>query len=207
MLEKLRGPVEPIANYVAKFFAWLHPNTISLIGFVIGFLPVSLFMMGEPRWAGVGLIIHLFDFLDGAVAKFTGKVSLFGEVLDASLDRIIDGLVIFSIAKGGFVSWNLAIVVLIGSYLVSYVRARTGEAAAKKVKLNVGFAQRGERVIMITLASLFFIDNISIPVLDIKANTLEIVFVILAIFAWQTVIVRFKTAYDKLNSLKNEQKS
>lgn len=198
MFERLRGPFEPVSKFIAKFFTWLHPNTISIIGFCIGFVPVYFFMNGYPRYAGLGILLYLFDFLDGAVARFTGKVSLFGEVLDASLDRITDGLIIFAIATSGFVSWNLAIFVFIGTYLVSYVRARTGEATAKKIKLDVGIGQRGDRIFLLLLGSIFYTENIKIPFIDQRINSLELVFLILLFVTWQTVLLRFYVAYKKL---------
>ncbi|MBN2015823.1 CDP-alcohol phosphatidyltransferase family protein [Candidatus Dojkabacteria bacterium] len=199
MLEKLRGPIKPLADFIARYFTWLHPNYISIIGFLLVFVPAYFFIQGKPLLAGLGLILHFFDFLDGAVARYTGKTSIFGEVLDASFDRIADGLIIFSIAHGGFVSWDISFFVLIGFYMVSYVRARTGEAAAKEIKLNVGFAQRGERIIALILASVFYFDKI--PFFGMHINTLQIVFVILGLLTWQTAIHRLVVAYRKLNEL------
>lgn len=198
MLERFRKPTKPIADLIAKYFTWLHPNMITIMGFLLGFIPAYFFINGQPRIAGIGVLVTFFDFLDGAVARFTGRVSIFGEVLDASLDRVIDGLIIFSIAQGGFVSWNLAMIVLIGFYMVSYIRARAGEASAKKVKLNVGLAQRGERIIVLIIASIFYFDNILIPFVDIPLNSLELAFIVLGVFAWQTAILRLVTAYKRL---------
>ena len=205
MLEKLRGPFRPLSNQIARYFTWLHPNTISIVGFILGFIPVYLYLKGFPRYAGVALLVYLFDFLDGAVAKFTGKASLFGEVLDATLDRIIDALIIFALAKGGFINSYLAVITGLGFFLVSYVRARTGEAAAdKKIRLDIGLAQRGERVIILMLASVFYVEEVSIPIIDIYTNSLQIVLTILALFAWETVIFRLVYAYKIFERLEYE---
>lgn len=208
MLEKLRGPLRPVSEFVAKFFIWMHPNTISLIGFCLGFIPVFLYLKGQPRLAGVALIVYFFDFLDGAVARFTGKTSIFGAVLDATLDRIMDGLIIFSIIQAGFVNWNLGIIVLLGFLLISYVRARTGEAlytasAKEKIVLDVGLAQRSERVVILILASILYFERISIPIINISVNSLEIAFGLLAILTWETIVHRLIFAYKKCKVLEN----
>ena len=207
MFEKLRIPLKPISEFIASFFAWVHPNVITIGGFLLGFIPVYFFIKGNTTLAAVGMIFYISDFLDGAVARLTGRVSLFGEVLDATLDRITDGFLIFSIAQGGFISWTLAFITLLGFYLVSYTRARVGEASAKRVKLNVGIAQRGDRILLILLASIFYFDKIYIPILDLSVNSFEIVFVILLILTWLTAIWRMIVAYKELNIKHNNEKS
>ncbi len=204
MLEQNRDKLNPITEFAAKFFTWMHPNTISIIGFFIGFIPAYFFISGQARLGGIALLVYQFDFIDGAVARLTDRVSKFGEVLDASLDRVTDGLVIFSIAQGGFVSWNLAFVTLLGFYLVSYVRARSEAAARKSIILNVGFAQRAERMIILMIASFFYIDRITFA--GSTFNLLEATFVLLAVLTWQTVIFRFYSAYKTLEKNNNEQK-
>lgn len=206
MFERFREPLKPVMDFFAKYFTWLHPNAITIIGFFLGFIPILFFFTGNPRLGGIMLPIYLFDSLDGAVARYTGRVSRFGEVLDATFDRVIDGLTIFAIAKGGFISWNFAIVALLGFYLVSYVRARTGEAAAKKVKLDVGIAQRGDRIFILAVASILYFEEISLPFLAQTVNTLQIAFVLLCFLTWFTVIQRLLVAYKRLKPLekKNE---
>ncbi len=204
MLEKVREPTKPIADNLAKRLKWLSPNAITIIGFLLTAIPVFFFCNGKPRLGGIGILVTFLDFLDGAVARYSKKVSLFGEVLDASLDRIVDALIIFSIAQGGFISWSLAFLVLIGFYMVSYIRARTGEATAKKVKLDVGIAQRGERLILIMLASVLYIDKITLPVLELELNSLKIIFGVLMFLTWQTAIWRFIMAYKKIKRLNSD---
>lgn len=205
MFEQNRERFQFIAKFFAKYFTWLHPNVITTIGLFIGLLPAVLYASGHPVKAGIALLVYLFDSLDGAVARFTGRVSKFGEVYDATLDRVVDGAIIFGIAYGGFVSWELAFIVLLGYFLVPYVRARAEAAAQKKIKLNVGIAQRGDRVLFLMIASVLFTEGINI--LDISLNTLELVFVILAVLTWQTFIFRMISAYKALAKLNHGRTS
>ncbi len=206
MFEKLRGLLKPLSEFIAKFFTWLHPNAISILGFLLSSIPIYFFIKGDTKLAALGMIVYLFDFLDGAVARLSGKVSLFGEVLDATLDRVTDGLLIFAIAEGGFISWTLAFITLLGFYLVSYTRARVGEATAKRIKLNVGIAQRGDRIMIIILACLFYFENIKISLLDLTINSMEVAFGLLLILTWTTAIWRLIAAYKQivLNGIKHE---
>lgn len=193
MLERLRDPMRVVADFLAKFFTWLPPNVITFVGLILTFVPVYFFSIGEARWGGLALLLSLFDFLDGSVARYTEQVTLFGEFLDATFDRIADGLIVFSLAYGGFISWSFAFLLLIGFYIVSYTRARAGEASAKKVKLNVGLAQRGDRILLLFLSAIFYTEGIVI--FNLNLNTIQLASALIAILAWQTVILRIWSAY------------
>jgi phosphatidylglycerophosphate synthase len=195
MFEGLRDKIKPFSDLFGKMFSFLHPNTITIIGFLASFIPVYFFIKGGVFLAGISMIVYALDFLDGAVARYTKRVSIFGEVLDAVLDRVTDGFLIWAIAIGGFVSWNLAFIVLLGFYLVSYIRARAGEATAKEVKLNIGIGQRGDRLLLIFLASIFYFDKITIPIIKCNLNSMELVFCLLVFTTWETVIVRMIQAF------------
>lgn len=203
MLEKLRSPSKQIVEIIAKPFTFFSPNFLTIVGFLLSLVSVYFFISGKNVLGGVALVLTFFDSIDGAVARLTGRVSLFGEVLDASIDRVTDALIIFSIAKGGFVAWDLAFLVLIGFYMVSYVRARAGEAAAKKVKFNIGIAERGDRIIILALASIFYIDEINIPFIENTKNLLEVTFWILLVLTYQTAVYRLLSANKHFKKMKD----
>lgn len=200
MLERFRDRLKPIFNWIAKYFKWLHPNVLTIIGSILGLIPAYFYIKGNALVGGLTLIVLIFDSIDGAVARITGKKSSFGEVLDSSLDRIVDGLIIFSIAGGGFVSFELASVVLVGTYLVSYIRARTEAASGKAFKMNIGLAQRGDRIIILMIASIVYFDKIHIAALTF--NSLEIAFLLLATLTWLTVVQRLWVTYRSLTTKK-----
>ncbi|MEM1032239.1 MAG: GtrA family protein [Myxococcota bacterium] len=88
------------------------------------------------------------DVLDGRIAREAGTAGPRGAALDSVLDRYADAAVLAGLAYYLRAEWTmvLAIVALVGSLLVSYVRAR-GEGLGVDVK--VGFMQRPERVVII----------------------------------------------------------
>jgi len=97
---------------------------------------------------------NLLDLVDGAYARATGQVTAFGGVLDSTLDRIADAVIIMAFACAGLVTWPLAIAVLVASYLISYVRAAGSNFVADKSALAVGPIERGERLVIILLGLL-----------------------------------------------------
>jgi len=123
------------------------------------------FALGKPFEGGLLLLFSgVFDILDGGVARARGIITPFGGVLDSVCDRYSDGLMFLGIIAGAvngrlvlspivqIEGWLWAGFALIGSFLVSYTRARAESAGCKK--LSVGVAERTERMIILALGSL-----------------------------------------------------
>jgi CDP-diacylglycerol--glycerol-3-phosphate 3-phosphatidyltransferase len=108
-------------------------------------------------WAGaVTIIFSLFDMLDGQVARLGNMVSRFGALYDSVLDRYCElftlgALSYFLIMAGYPVGALIAFIALVGSIMVSYVRAR---AEGVGIECKVGFMQRPERVVVTALGCL-----------------------------------------------------
>jgi len=116
--------------------------------------------MRLPIIAGILLLIGgFFDVLDGAVARENNRVTDFGGVLDSVSDRYADSAVFVGIMWGGGLAipgyiendWIIGAVALVGSLLVSYTRARA--EAAGTGKLNIGLAERAERMLLIIIGA------------------------------------------------------
>ena len=112
---------------------------------------------GELLAGGLILLVSLpLDALDGAVARAMGRAGAFGMVLDSTLDRYADGLIFgalgyyFALRRGGPEMLALALAALVGSYLVSYVRARADDSRVG-VSTTVGLFTRLERVVVILI--------------------------------------------------------
>jgi len=105
-------------------------------------------------WFGAVTFVvgSLLDILDGALARAGGKGTPFGAFLDSTTDRIGEGLMLLAIAlvfanDGNMVAMAFAFAAVMGSFLVSYTRAR---AEALGLKGDVGIGSRAERVVVIT---------------------------------------------------------
>ena len=76
----------------------ISANVVSWTGFVIGIFAVNFIAMEMYGWALLAILLNrLSDGLDGAIARST-KVTDFGVFLDATLDYIFYGGVIFAFA-------------------------------------------------------------------------------------------------------------
>lgn len=104
----------------------------------------------------VVLLAGFCDMLDGALARRTGRVTRFGGVLDSTLDRLAEGAVLLGILviyarEQSILGVSIVGVALLGSVLVSYIRAR---AEAVGVDCEVGLFTRAERVVVLALGLL-----------------------------------------------------
>lgn len=104
----------------------------------------------------VTIVFSLFDMLDGQVARLGNMVSRFGALYDSVLDRYcelftVGALAYYLIMNGYLIGALIAFLALVGSIMVSYVRAR---AEGVGLECKVGFMQRPERVVVTALGCL-----------------------------------------------------
>lgn len=130
----------------------VHPDAITVLGLVIVAVAGYVASQGHLFWAGIILILGMpLDALDGAVARAMQRKDKFGALLDSTLDRYADGFIFMGLAYY-FSLWGneramlLSMTALLGSLLVSYVRAR---AEGLNVDCKVGLLTRMERVVII----------------------------------------------------------
>jgi CDP-diacylglycerol--glycerol-3-phosphate 3-phosphatidyltransferase len=130
----------------------IHPDVITVAGLVFVGVAAVFIGRGQFQLGGVILILGLpLDALDGAVARAMGRKDKFGGILDSTLDRYADALIFGGLSyyfavQDQYDYLLLALAALTGSLLVSYVRARAGEAG---LSVKVGLLDRLVRVIII----------------------------------------------------------
>jgi phosphatidylglycerophosphate synthase len=135
----------------------VHPNILTLIGLLINIFAMILFAKGIFLWAGVVIVLAgIFDMVDGEVARRTKRVTKFGAFFDSVIDRYSDmllllGLVIWYAKINRIFYVGLTGMVLIGSVLTSYTRAR---AESLIPACKVGFLERPERIVLLIIGSL-----------------------------------------------------
>jgi CDP-diacylglycerol--glycerol-3-phosphate 3-phosphatidyltransferase len=148
-----------LINGIVRWLALsrIHPNVLTFIGLVINIGAASLFAVGQFRWAGVVVICAgLFDMVDGRVARATQQVTAFGGFFDSVVDRYSDlalymGLLVYYASINRFFYIVLTAIVMTGSVMVSYSRARAENVIPK---CKVGFLERPERIVLIILGAL-----------------------------------------------------
>ncbi len=146
--------IEPIARRLVNW--GVTPNAVTVTSTAVAVvLAVALIPTGHHFLAGILLGITVAtDMIDGTMARMLGGGTRFGATLDATCDRITDGVLFGAIAwwmafqhdhepyKGLFAA---ALVIMIASQVTSYVKAR---AEASQIKVDGGLIERPERLII-----------------------------------------------------------
>jgi len=159
-LEKTRKNIsncvtQPIANLLAR--TPLTPDAVTWLGFCITVGAAALIVTEHLLAAGiVVLVAGFFDMLDGALARVTNRVTRFGGILDSTLDRLSEAVLLLGLlavfARGGEVAESLLVgFALLGSLMVSYIRARMEGLG---IECRAGLFTRPERVIVLALGLL-----------------------------------------------------
>nr|WP_080938537.1 CDP-alcohol phosphatidyltransferase family protein [Methanosarcina mazei] len=168
-----------------------------MLGFAVSVAAGAAFVLGKPFEGGLLILLSgVFDVLDGGVARAKGRITPFGGVLDSVCDRYSDGLMFLGIMAGaingkltvlpimGIEGWLWSGYALIGSFLVSYTRARAESAGCRK--LSVGIAERTERMLILAFGAL--------------TGFLGWALVLIAVFSHITMIQRVLRAKSILNN-------
>ena len=169
---------DPIVGILSK--SGITPNALTFINLALNIAAAYVIATGNFLLGGIlVLVAGLFDLLDGALARFIKQTTRFGAILDSVADRISEaailcGLLIWYIPQeGASLEIVLIFVVLIGSFLVSYIRAR---AEGLGWQCQVGLFTRAERVIVLAIGLLI--------------NQIFIVLCVLVVFVFFTVVQR-----------------
>jgi CDP-diacylglycerol--glycerol-3-phosphate 3-phosphatidyltransferase len=129
----------------------ITPNMITVAGFLgsVG----AAFAIADGRLVLGGILVLVFgglDMFDGAVARATGRATPFGALFDSVLDRlseaaVLGGILLYELDRGNKEESILVFWSVVGSLMVSYVRAR---AEGLGVSMTSGLFTRPERVVV-----------------------------------------------------------
>jgi CDP-diacylglycerol--glycerol-3-phosphate 3-phosphatidyltransferase len=168
----------------------LTPNAISLAGFVGNLVAAFLILEELFVLAGVAFILgSLCDMLDGRYSRMSGKGTPFGAFLDSTLDRVEEGIVLAAVAAwfakdGNDLAVGATVIAVVGSYMVSYTRAR---AEALGVECKVGIASRAVRVVILSIGLVFAAEEL-IPGLDLLEPAIYVMAALTVFTAVQRVL-------------------
>ena len=148
---------ERVGRAVAR--TGLTPNALTAIG-LCGMGGAAFLAANGWFWQAGALMLAAgaFDLFDGAVARVTGRATVWGAVFDAVSDRLADFALLF-----GLLFWYLgaerfdreAIILialsLSGSMLVPYTRSKAAEFG---VRIRSGLGTRLERMLIMAIGLL-----------------------------------------------------
>ena len=158
--------INPIIKGMIKM--GITPNMVTTIGFVGNVVAAFLFIHASQltpismgfSWLGWGgailLFSGLFDMMDGRLARLGNMSPTFGAFWDSTLDRYSElfslfGITLYLMTASGIWAGVITFLALVGSIMVSYVRAR---AEGLGIECKVGIMQRPERVVVTALAAI-----------------------------------------------------
>ncbi|KQC39167.1 MULTISPECIES: phosphatidylinositol phosphate synthase [unclassified Frankia] len=153
---QIQKVLDPVSQWAAR--SSVSPDVVTIIGTIgvagaaLGFFTRGVFFLGT-------IVITLFvfsDLIDGVIARARGISSKWGAFLDSTSDRVGDSAIF-----GSLVVWYAgdgdslplvvaALVCLVAGSITSYVKAR---AEGLGFTCNVGFAERGERLLILLVAA------------------------------------------------------
>ncbi len=178
--------LEPVVAGLAAI--GVRPNHLTLLGFVLSAGAGYAFAIGRFRTGAIlAVFAGLFDILDGQLARRTRSITPFGAFFDSTLDRLADAALLLGFAayymialvdmttnpERVFANYQqglepitfgilalLAMLATVGSFMVSYARAR---AEGLGIDCKVGWFERPERIVVIIVMGFAGVGNI-IPI-------------------------------------------
>lgn len=146
----------------------ITPNIVTTIGLIGNIIAAGFFIYAAQHdcdmpsifWGGIIILLAgLFDMMDGRLARMGHMTSTFGALLDSTLDRYSEmvtlmGIVLIFTEHPDDYWFSMGIVTftaLLGSVMVSYVRAR---AEGLQIECKVGLMQRPERVVVTAITAI-----------------------------------------------------
>ncbi len=183
------GFMRMLAPLVRLLTKWgVNPNLLTLAGVIITCFATVAFFMKSPRLGGFLVLLGgLCDAIDGSLARNAGKATRFGALLDSSVDRYAEFVMLFGIGGyflmiADYVNSAVTFLALCGSFMVSYTRAR---AESLGLAAKVGVMQRPERIVFLGTGAL------------IHPIALTIAIWMVAIFANFTALQRLRFAFKQ----------
>ncbi len=189
-LAQKRERFKAVEIKVGKIFSKipLSPNQYTLIALVWVLFSFCFLIKNRLLASAIFFFLaFLFDFIDGAVARFKGEATKRGAYLDTTCDRYVEGIILLGflflpLPKFGFEAKIWIFLALFGSLMTTYAKAAAKEKGLVQEEFKKGWlGGRPERVILIFLSLILGIFNLSLMIYPI---------IILSLFSNLTALQR-----------------
>ncbi len=158
--DQMRNLARPTTEWIGRLGVRLkiNPDLVTLGGAAITLASAFRAGRGDFLWSGIVLIPgFLLDAVDGAIARAMNRKDSFGKLLDSTMDRYSDGFIFCALAyyygsQGQMNESLVAMLALVGAFIVSYVRARAEGIGIGSIK--DGLFDRAIRSIVLVVALL-----------------------------------------------------
>lgn len=162
---RLRIIFRPLVKILAKILnkIGITPNLATCIMFTFSiFSMIVLVFFSNLLLFSLGVFLTgLFDGIDGAIARLTGRKTSFGAFFDSIMDRASEFVIFFSLLfyYQNELLWNIIrlpiiiIIAFIASIMISYIRAKAENIFVGD--FDVGLMARSERLFYIVISMVF----------------------------------------------------
>jgi len=138
----------------------ITPNSLSLFSLFSAAIAGLLFAIAGLKglhllllFAGILVAVNaILDTFDGVLAREAGIASKKGDFLDHVIDRYADMFILCGIIFGGYVSWEIGLIAIIGILLTSYMG--TQAQAVGLGRIYGGMVGRADRLLLIIAATI-----------------------------------------------------
>lgn len=156
VLDSYRHQADRLLLPVARRMTHIHPNVLTWIS-LAAVVPAAWLIYVGGRSAllgafGLVLLSSLMDALDGKVARITAKASARGDLLDHTIDRYADVLIIGGVTFSRYCPTFLGFLALVGVMMTSYMG--TQAQALGLGRMYAGYLGRADRLVIVLVALL-----------------------------------------------------
>jgi len=145
------------------FIVRISPDTVTILALMTAIIAgVALWQHLFLAAAALILLNGFFDILDGEIASKYGA-SRRGDLLDHTVDRLADIVIIIGVIAGGLVDITIGAAAIVLVLLVSYIG--TEAQALTRKRLYVGLLGRADRLVLIAIgaaAEIFWAASLSL---------------------------------------------
>jgi archaetidylinositol phosphate synthase len=217
VLNRYRSSADPIMEPIARRMSGVNPDTISWLALICAVLAGYVYFAAGEHDDDLLLLALLFvilnaglDALDGYVARYTGKASRLGDLLDHILDRYADAFMFGGIAISMYCHQLVGLVAIFGVFFTSYIGTQ-GQAVGLKRNYG-GIMGRADRLALLCLFTLLqwgygvvtgdtFFVGLDVGDTTYHLSILEVFMVVVAVLGNVTALQRGVAAWRGLREM------
>ena len=129
MLGGNRDRTRPLTDAIGRAVAatGLRPNHLTVLQLLLTLPAAWLLWQGPLLWGGLAMLVAAsLDFVDGTVARLTGRVTKAGGYLDSMVDRFVDALLLLPLLlrADDTATWLVGSAFLFAMTVTSFARSR-----------------------------------------------------------------------------------
>jgi phosphatidylglycerophosphate synthase len=186
--------LDPIAEKIP-----LNPMGISFLSLITAITAGYSFYIVEEDLAnknylligsGMVFLTAVLDALDGIVARKRDLSSKRGDLVDHTLDRVADIIIIGGIALGAVVQTEIGFGAIIGVLMLSYMGTQAQAVGAGRE--YAGLLGRADRLIVLILVPIINYFNNEYNYMELMCYTFAIVCTLSAIYRFQRIWIELK---------------